>query len=100
MLEDYMFDKTINFSDLKKDPSLCSNLKDDEAIQIFHRGQKVKVMITQKHYLALMAKLALLQNKSQENNNNNNKEEILSQFESQINRFDKLINKQMEIKKQ
>lgn len=52
-----MFKKTINFSELKSDPSLVSEMADGEVFQIFHRGQDVKVMMTQEYFFELMARL-------------------------------------------
>ena len=51
------FKKTVNFSELKSDPSLFSKLKDGEVFQVIHRGSEIKVMMTQEHYLTLMSRL-------------------------------------------
>ena len=52
-----MFKKTITFSDLKADPSTVAELEYGEAVQVFHRGQSVKVMITQDYFFNLLEKL-------------------------------------------
>jgi hypothetical protein len=57
-----MFKKTLNFSDLKSDPSAVAELKNDEVVQVFHRGHEVKVMMTQDHFFNLMARLEKFEN--------------------------------------
>ena len=51
-----MFKKTLNFSELKTDPSVAE-MKDGEVLQVFHRGHEVKVIMTQEYFFTLMSRL-------------------------------------------
>ena len=56
--ETMLFKKTINISELKANAlEILGDLGDDgprEAIQLVHRGQSIKVIITQERYFRLM----------------------------------------------
>lgn len=53
-----MFKKTINLTELRTNAvEILGDLKDDgenEAIQLVHRGQSIKVIITQERYFRMM----------------------------------------------
>lgn len=54
-----MFHSTITASDLRQ--NLRENLdlvKDDQVLQITHRGEPIRVLLTQAHYFALLGKLS------------------------------------------
>ena len=54
-----MFHSTITASDLRQ--NLRENLdlvKDDQVLQITHRGEPIRVLLTQEHYFALLGKLS------------------------------------------
>ena len=86
-----MFKKTLNFSELKSDPTLVSEMKDGEVFQIFHRGQDVKVIMTQEHFFTLMARLekaeAVVKRAAYD------PEKLIADFESKVEKLSKLIGK-------
>lgn len=50
-----MLKKTVTLSDLKKNiNSEFRNLNGEDVIQILHRGQKLKVILTQEYYVKLL----------------------------------------------
>ena len=61
-----MFKATVIASQLReKMAHYFDMVRDNEVIQILHRGGPVKVLITQKHYLDLLSRLALYERDSQ-----------------------------------
>jgi prevent-host-death family protein len=54
-----MFHSTITASDLRQ--NLRENLdlvRDDQVLQITHRGEPIRVLLTQEHYFALLGQLS------------------------------------------
>ena len=92
-----MFKKTLNFSDLKSDPSAISDLKNDEVVQVFHRGHEVKVVMTQDHFFNLMSRLEKLE--SSKKTSKYDAEELLAEFDSKLKQVDVLLGKNKKIKK-
>lgn len=90
-LEGFMFNKTLNFSDLKSDPSLVSEMNETDVYQIFHRGHDVKVMMTQEHYFTLMARLEKAEGVV--NRTSFNPEKLMADFESKVEKLNSLIGK-------
>ncbi len=90
-LEVVMFKKTINFSELKSDPTLVSEMKDGEVFQIFHRGQDVKVMMTQEYFFTLMARLEKAEGISKKISYD--PEKLMAEFESKVEKLNHLIGK-------
>ncbi len=91
LLEDFMFKKTLNFSDIKSDPSLVSEMSEADVYQIFHRGHDVKVMMTQEHYFKLMARLEKAEGVL--NRTSFNPEKLMADFESKVEQLNGLIGK-------
>ena len=91
LLEVVMFKKTINFSELKSDPNLVSELKDGDVYQIFHRGQEVKVMMTQEYFFTLMARLEKAEGIARKTSYN--PEKLMADFESKVEKLNHLIGK-------
>jgi hypothetical protein len=92
-----MFKKTVNFSDLKTDPSEVSELKNDEVLQVFHRGHEVKVIMTQNHFFNLMARLEKLENSGM--TSKYDVEELLTEFDDKLKQVNALLGKSNLIKK-
>ena len=86
-----MFHKTINFSDLKKDPSLISEMEDGQIFQVFHRGQDVKVMMTQEYFFNLMARLEKAEGSEKRTSYDPNK--MMEDFNNKMKQLDSLIGK-------
>lgn len=86
-----MFHKTINFSDLKKDPSLVSEMEDGQVFQVFHRGQDVKVMMTQEYFFNLMARLEKTEGSAKRTNYDPDK--MMKDFNKKMQQLDELIGK-------
>lgn len=86
-----MFKKTINFSELKSDPTLISEMADGEVFQIFHRGQDVKVMMTQEYFFELMARLEKAEGIAK--TTKYNPEKLMSEFESKIDKLNDILGK-------
>ncbi len=86
-----MFKKTINFSELKSDPSLVSEMADGEVFQIFHRGQDVKVMMTQEYFFELMARLEKAEGIAK--TSKYNPEQLMSDFESKMDKLNDILGK-------
>lgn len=86
-----MFKKTLNFSMLKSDPSSVSEMKDGEVFQIFHRGQDVKVMMTQEYFFNLMARLE----KAEETVKrvNYDPDQLMEDFDEKMKKLDDIIGK-------
>ena len=91
-----MFKKTINFSELKSDPSLISEMNDGEVFQIFHRGQDVKVIMTQDHYFELMSRLEKAEVVVK--TSKYDPEQLMSDFESKMDQLNVILGK-VEMKK-
>lgn len=91
LLEVIMFKKTINFSELKSDTNLVSELKDGDVYQIFHRGQEVKIMMTQEHFFNLMARLEKAEGIAKKTSYN--PEKLIADFESKVEKLNHLIGK-------
>lgn len=89
--EVFMFKKTINFSDLKKDPSLVSEMEDGQVFQVFHRGQDVKVMMTQEYFFNLMARLEKAEGSGKRTNYDPDK--MMEDFNKKMRKLDDLIGK-------
>ncbi|QDK42703.1 hypothetical protein DOM21_14840 [Bacteriovorax stolpii] len=86
-----MFKKTLNFSDLKSDPTSVSEMKTGEVFQIFHRAHEVKVMMTQEHFFNLMSRLERAEGTTK--TTNYNPEKFMADFESKMAQLDDLLNK-------
>lgn len=86
-----MFKKTINFSELKSDPTLISEMADGEVFQIFHRGQDVKVMMTQEYFFELMARLEKAEGIAK--TTKYNPEKLMSDFESKMDKLNDILGK-------
>ena len=57
------FIETVTASDLRDSlKDKLSLVKGDQVLQIVHRGQPVRVLMTQDHYLNLLAKIDMLSN--------------------------------------
>ena len=91
-----MFKKTINFSELKSDPSLVSEMADGEVFQIFHRGQDVKVMMTQEYFFELKARLEKAEGIAKTSKYNS--EQLMSDFETKMDKLNDILGK-VELKK-
>lgn len=62
-----MFKATVVASKLREDLAhYLEMVKNDQAVQILHRGAPVRVLITQDHYLDLLSRLALHEKKQSE----------------------------------
>ena len=61
-----MFKKTMNFSELKKAENF-TEMGHEDVYQIFHRGNEVKVMMTQEKYFELLSEIDRLKLKANEN---------------------------------
>ena len=92
-----MFKKTLNYSDLKSDPSVVSELKNDEVVQVFHRGHEVKVIMTQDHFFNLMARLEKFENSGR--TSKYDADELLAKFDSKLKQVDAMLGKNKTIKK-
>lgn len=86
-----MFKKTINFSELKSDPASVSEMADGEVFQIFHRGQDVKVMMTQEYFFELMARLDKAEGIAK--TSKYNPEQLMSEFENKMDKLNDLLGK-------
>ncbi len=86
-----MFTKTLNFSGLKSDPTSVSEMKDGDVFQIFHRGQDVKVMMTQEYFFNLMARLEKAEETVQRVAYD--PEQLMEDFDSKMKKLDHLIGK-------
>jgi hypothetical protein len=86
-----MFKKTINFSELKSDPTLISKMADGEVFQIFHRGQDVKVMMTQEYFFELMARLEKAEGVAKIFKYE--PEKLMSEFESKMDKLNDILGK-------
>ncbi|MBI2519776.1 MAG: hypothetical protein HYV97_05145 [Bdellovibrio sp.] len=86
-----MFKRTLNFSDLKSDPNLISEMKDGDVFQVFHRGQDVKVMMTQEYFFTLMARLEKSEGIAKRTSYN--PEKLMADFESKVEKLNNLIDK-------
>lgn len=92
-----MFKKTLNFSDLKSDPSAVAELKNSEVVQIFHRGHEVKVMMTQDHFFNLMARLEKFENSDK--SSKYDVEDLLAEFDNKLKQVNAMLGKNNLIKK-
>ena len=90
-LEVVMFKKTLNFSELKSDPNLVSEMEDGDVFQVFHRGQDVKVMMTQEYFFTLMARLEKAEGIAKRTSYN--PEKLMADFESKVEKLNALIGK-------
>ncbi len=92
-----MFKKTLNFSELKSDSSSVSGLEDGEVLQIIHRGNEIKVMMTQEYFFAIMAKLE----KSQFNAKSapHNSDKLLSDFNSKLKKITDILDSDENLEK-
>jgi hypothetical protein len=80
-----MFKKTLNFSELKSDPNSINEMKDSDVFQVFHRGQDVKVIMTQEHFLNLMARLEKAEGAGQRTAYNPKK--LMAEFDNKIDKL-------------
>lgn len=92
-----MFKKTLNFSDLKTDASAISELKNDEVVQVFHRGHEVKVIMTQDHFFNLMARLEKYENSGK--SSKYDVEGLLAEFDSKLKQVNAMLGKSKTKKK-
>lgn len=92
-----MFKKTLNFSDLKSDPSAVADLNKDEVVQVFHRGHEVKVLMTQDHFFNLMARLEKFENSKVRSNYD--VEGLLAEFDNKLKQVNKMLGEKRPIKK-
>ncbi|MFP5385568.1 MAG: hypothetical protein ACLGHN_05775 [Bacteriovoracia bacterium] len=92
-----MFKKTLNFSDLKSDPSAIAELKNDEVVQVFHRGHEVKVMMTQDHFFNLMARLEKFENSGK--TSKYDVEDLLAEFDNKLKQVNAMLGKNKPMKR-
>lgn len=92
-----MFKKTLNLSDLKSDPSAVGELKNDEVVQVFHRGHEVKVMMTQDHFFNLMARLEKFENSGK--TSRYDVEDLLAEFDNKLKQVNAMLGKNNSMKK-
>lgn len=92
-----MFKKTLNFSDLKSDPSSIAEMKNEDVIQVFHRGHEVKVIMTQDHFFNLMARLEKFESASK--TSKYDVEDLLSEFDSRLKQVNAILGKNSLAKK-
>jgi hypothetical protein len=86
-----MFKKTLNFSELKSDPNSINEIKDGDVFQVFHRGQDVKVIMTQEHFFNLMARLEKAEGVAQRTAYN--PEKLMAEFDNKVEKLNDLIGK-------
>ncbi len=86
-----MFKKTLNFSELKSDPTSISEMQDGEVFQVFHRGQDVKVMMTQEYFFTLMSRLEKAEGTVKRADYN--PDQLMADFDSKMKKLDSLIGK-------
>jgi hypothetical protein len=87
-----MFKKTLNFSALKSDPSILSEMKDGDVFQIVHRGSEIKVVMTQEYFFRLMEKVEKAEGVEKVTPYNANK--LMKEFESKMTRINDILNKE------
>jgi len=92
-----MFKKTLNFSDLKSDPSAVAELKNDEVVQVFHRGHEVKVLMTQDHFFNLMARLEKFENSGK--TSKYDVDDLLAEFDNKLKQVNAMLGKSNSMKK-
>jgi hypothetical protein len=92
-----MFKKTVNFSDLKTDPSAIAELKNGEVVQVFHRGHEVKVIMTQDHFFNLMARLEKFENSGK--TSKYDVEELIAEFDNKLKQVNAMLGKSKSMKK-
>jgi hypothetical protein len=92
-----MFKKTLNFSDLKSDPSAVAELKNDEVVQVFHRGHEVKVMMTQDHFFNLMARLEKFENSGK--TSKYDVDDLLAEFDNKLKQVNAMLGKNKPMKR-
>lgn len=92
-----MFKKTLNFSELKSDPSAVADLKNDEVVQVFHRGHEVKVVMTQDHFFNLLARIEKLEGAGQKSRYD--VDELLTEFDDRLKEVSALLRKSKQGKK-
>ncbi len=92
-----MFKKTVNFSDLKSDPSSIAELKNDEVVQVFHRGHEVKVVMTQDHFFNLMARLEKFENSGK--SSKYDVDDLLAEFDNKLKQVNAMLGKNKSLKK-
>jgi hypothetical protein len=86
-----MFKKTLNFSELKSDPNSISEMKDGDVFQVFHRGQDVKVVMTQEYFFTLMARLEKAEGVAKRTTYN--PEKFMADFDNKVEKLSDLIGK-------
>ena len=87
-----MFNKTLNFSEIKTSPESFSQMNGNDVFQIFHRGSEVKVMMTQEHYFDLLQKIERLEGDSRREQFNS--EQLLEEVKGKLNLIDDFIKKE------
>lgn len=92
-----MFKKTLNFSDLKSDPSAVAELKNGEVVQVFHRGHEVKVLMTQDHFFNLMARLEKFENSGK--TSKYDVDDLLAEFDNKLKQVNAMLGKNQSMKK-
>jgi hypothetical protein len=92
-----MFKKTLNFSDLKSDPASISELKNEEVVQVFHRGHEVKVIMTQDHFFNLMSRLEKFEHSSK--TSKYDVEDLLAEFDNKLKQVNAMLGKNNSMKK-
>ena len=77
---------TINFKTLREKGPAAVDVKGDEVVQIISKGSEIKVIITQEHYLNLLAAYnQLLQRSGRKPEEKVSFEERLQSFEQRLN---------------
>ena len=61
-----MFFKTISVTDIRKDLAALAEVTGDKALQITHKSQEIKVMISQERYFQLLCHISHLENQIRE----------------------------------
>lgn len=85
-----MFKKTITFSELNNGgTSAATDLKNDEVLQIFHRGSEVKVMMTQDYYFSLLARLEKAE--GSQKRTSYDPEKLMKDFDKKMKKLDDVL---------
>lgn len=80
-----MFKMTVVASKLREEMAYyLGQVKDNQVLQILHRGDSVKVMMTQQHYLDLLSRLAVFERSSAPEVRHRSKSEIKASIEKRL----------------
>ncbi len=80
-----MFKLTVIASKLREEMAYyLGQVKGSDVIQILHRGDSVKVMMTQQHYLEILSRLAVYERESGTEVAHPSKEKLKKKLESRL----------------